>query len=97
MAAGACADDDDALGVDADDCCVLLKEANGHPDVFHGFQWIGAVLIKDAVFNGDGYTATGGEVMALGDELGGHGGIPEAAVKKENAVEVGCFGIVPRR
>ena len=81
--------DDDALGINTDNAGIFLKKANRHADVLHGFHGVGAVLIEDAVFNGDGDTSTGGKMMAVGNELGGHGGIPQAAVKKENAVEVG--------
>ena len=94
MAAGAPSHDDDALGVDADDGGVLFQEADRHADVFHRFERIGAVLVEDAVFDGDGHATAGGKVMAVGDELGGHGGIPEAAVQEKNAVEVGGFGVV---
>ena len=52
------------------------------------------MLVEDAVFDGDCDAAAGGKMMAVGDELGGHGGIPEAAVQEKNAVEVGCFGVM---
>ena len=94
VSAGTSSHHDDALGVDADDGGVLFEEADRHPNVFHGFQRVGAMLVEDAVFDGDRYAASRGKVMAMRNELGRHGGVPEAAVKKENAVQMGGFGVV---
>ena len=91
---GAGSYNNDTLGIDADDAGVLFQEADGHPDILHRFQGIGAVLVEDAVLDGDRYAAPGGKVMTVGDELGGHGGVPETTVKKKNTVEMGCFGVV---
>ena len=84
----------DALGVDADNAGVLLKKANGHADILNSLDGIRAVLVKDAVLHRHCDTAASGKVVAVGHKLGGHGGIPEAAVEKENAVEVGGIGVV---
>ena len=92
---GTGAGEDQLVRIDTEEVGIGAEEELDHGGVLQRIDGGGAFLfVADAVFDGDGDGAAHGEVKAVGDELGGHGGVPEASVEEDDDGAAVGVGIV---
>ena len=95
VGAGAGTGEDHLVRIDAEEVGVGADEKLDHGSVLKRVEGGDAcLLVADAIFHGDGDCATHGEVEAVRDHLGGHGGVPEAAVEMDDDGTSVVFGVV---